>query len=173
MKSKTKKSKKSLTSARKAIVQEVTQTLATAFEDDDVDTVDKEIVVHAIVSPKAKTIRGNKFESFFVTSAYDLVDKVVLAVLCRTPKNTEDSQLTFPTMAGRTYVQEVYAHKKDDGSHAVTRTVKMTVAEIRMKVAQLKALGKGALAHAEELDRYADEREREENPSLPTVPSSN
>ena len=173
MKSKSKKPKKTLTSARKAIVQEVNQILRDTFSDEDVESVDKNILVHTIVSPKVKTIRGNKHEAFFTTSAYDLVDKVVLAALRKTPKVADDSQLAFATMAGWMFVQEVYAHKKSDGSAAVTRTAKMSIAELRAKANELRAFGTGAIAHADELDRYADGREREDNPTIPTNPSRN
>ena len=85
----------------------------------------------------------------------DTVEQVARRYRPKPEKDKPDPQLTF---AGYDYIQKVYMIERD-GDSTLVPTELATSDELRAKAKELRQMGAGCYAHADELDRLADERE--------------
>lgn len=84
----------------------------------------------------------------------DSVEQVVRRYRPKRDPRT-DRQMTFP---GYEFIQKVYTIDRD-GESMVVPTEQMSPSELRSKAKEHRQMGAGHYAHADELDRLADERE--------------
>lgn len=75
----------------------------------------------------------------------------------RSEAEPDDSQGTLP---GFEHIQQRYIVEDDAGRRVALAVDAMSAQQIRDKCEQLRGMGRGLLAHADELERYARETDR-------------
>lgn len=94
---------------------------------------------------------------FFTLCAYEHLQDTVRSVLSRyRPKPDDESQRQLP-MPGYERLQRGYLVERD-GESTITPVVMMTDAEVQAKAREYRSIGDGCHAHADELERYLEER---------------
>lgn len=144
--------------AMRDIRREVEVAIDAALEAGEV--VRKPWLVQRLLSRKAKPLGPDA--DFYLVTAQDSLDQLVGRVL-RAMKNREDENAGQETFPGWEKLQRRYLVDRD--GPCIVPIEQLTVEEIRAKASELQALGDGAYAHADELNRYADERERSAKPA--------
>jgi hypothetical protein len=97
---------------------------------------------------------------FAILCVAEHVEDTVEQVARRYKPKADRQQQTEMVFEGYEYVQKAYMIDRD-GDSTLVPTGLATPEELRAKAKDLRQMGAGCYAHADELDRLADERERE------------
>lgn len=115
-------------------------------------------VVHEVVQRRA--VPSGADADFWMACAYVAVRTIVdkqIRDRAKGEKEESPAQISFP---GYNRLQTEYTITRN-GESCIVPTEQLTVKELRSKASEHRAMSEGHLAHADELEEYAETRERE------------
>jgi len=120
------------------------------------ETAVKSWVMHEVLSAHPRPDDANRDFDFWDVCAWNHTGDVVRRVLHRY-KVTEDHDKSI-TLPGFEYLQRAYLVDRE-GEPVAVPVQKLSRPEIVAKASEYRKMGMGCFAHADELMRYADERD--------------
>lgn len=120
--------------------------------------IDKQELIAEVMSEHAE-IEGEDADFHLVVSQ-DAVRAHVEKAFNRIKKSETEPDADQGKLPGFDHIQRQYLVEGEDGRRVAIHVDAMSADQLRAKCKQLRAMGRGLLAHADELERYARETDR-------------